>query len=51
VVSAVEDALSGYGVTINEYPLSPERIVELMEAGGSVKDQPGGSSATRSRAA
>ena len=30
VVSAVEDALSGYGVTVNEYPLSPERIVELM---------------------
>jgi len=23
VVSAVEDALSGYGVTVNEYPLSP----------------------------
>ena len=31
VVSAVEDALSSYGVTVNEYPLSPERIIELME--------------------
>ncbi len=30
VVSALEDAI---GVTVNEYPLSPERIVELMEAG------------------
>jgi aerobic carbon-monoxide dehydrogenase large subunit len=28
VVSAIEDAL---GVKVNEYPLSPERIVELME--------------------
>src|SRR6185503_13675081 len=31
VVSAIEDALFDYGVTVNEYPLSPERIVELME--------------------
>jgi carbon-monoxide dehydrogenase large subunit len=31
VVSAVEDALSEYGVTVNEYPLSPERIVQLMD--------------------
>jgi carbon-monoxide dehydrogenase large subunit len=30
VVSAIEDAL---GVKVNEYPLSPERIVELLDAG------------------
>jgi carbon-monoxide dehydrogenase large subunit len=41
VVSAVEDALSGYGVTVNEYPLSPERIVELMEAPRSGDYRPG----------
>jgi len=41
VVSAVEDALSDYGVTVNEYPLSPERIVELMEARRSANDRPG----------
>lgn len=29
VVSAIEDAL---GVKVNEYPLSPERIVELLDA-------------------
>lgn len=28
VVSAIEDAL---GVTVNEYPLSPERVLELLE--------------------
>ncbi len=33
VVSAVEDALSHLGVKVNEYPLSPERIVELIDAG------------------
>ncbi len=33
VVSAVEDALSHLGVKVNEYPLSPERIAELIDAG------------------
>jgi carbon-monoxide dehydrogenase large subunit len=31
VISAIEDALSPFGVTVNEYPLSPERIIELID--------------------
>jgi carbon-monoxide dehydrogenase large subunit len=31
VVSAIEDALAPFGVVINEYPLSPERVLELIE--------------------
>jgi carbon-monoxide dehydrogenase large subunit len=34
VVSAVENALSHLGIKVNEYPLSPERIVELIESRG-----------------
>jgi carbon-monoxide dehydrogenase large subunit len=32
VISAIEDALSPFGVVINEHPVSPARIVELIEA-------------------
>jgi len=31
VISAIEDALAPFGVTVNEYPLSPERIIELID--------------------
>lgn len=31
VISAVEDALSPMGVRINEYPLSPERLLEIID--------------------
>ena len=31
VISAIEDALSPLGVTLAEYPLSPQRLVELIE--------------------
>ena len=30
VISAIEDALSSFGVTLNEHPVSPQRIVELI---------------------
>jgi carbon-monoxide dehydrogenase large subunit len=30
VISAIEDALSSLGVTLNEHPVSPQRIVELI---------------------
>ena len=30
VIAAVEDALSPFGVTIDETPISPMRIVELI---------------------
>jgi aerobic carbon-monoxide dehydrogenase large subunit len=30
VISAIEDALAPFGVVINEYPLSPERVLELI---------------------
>ncbi len=33
IVSAVEDALAPFGVTIAECPVTPARIVELIEAG------------------
>ena len=33
LASAVEDALSPLGVRIDEVPMTPERIVELVEAG------------------
>ena len=33
IVSAVEDALAPFGVHISEAPLSPMRILELIEAG------------------
>ena len=32
VISAIEDALAPFGVTIAEHPISPQRIVELIEA-------------------
>jgi carbon-monoxide dehydrogenase large subunit len=32
VISAIEDALSPLGVTLAEYPVSPQRLVELIEA-------------------
>jgi carbon-monoxide dehydrogenase large subunit len=31
VISAIEDALAELGVTVNEHPVSPQRIVELIE--------------------
>jgi carbon-monoxide dehydrogenase large subunit len=31
IVSAVEDALKPLGVKINEYPISPERLLELID--------------------
>ncbi len=34
IVGAVEDALSPFGVRISETPLSPQRVVELVKAGG-----------------
>ena len=30
VISGVEDALSEFGVTLNEHPVSPQRLVELI---------------------
>ena len=30
VISGVEDALAPFGVTLNEHPVSPQRIVELI---------------------
>jgi carbon-monoxide dehydrogenase large subunit len=30
VISAIEDALSPFGVRITEYPLTPQRLVELI---------------------
>jgi hypothetical protein len=30
-VSAVEDALKPLGVKINEYPISPERLLQLID--------------------
>jgi len=30
-VAAVTDALKPLGVKVNEYPLSPERILQLMD--------------------
>jgi aerobic carbon-monoxide dehydrogenase large subunit len=32
VISAIEDALAPFGVTINEHPVSPQRLVELIAA-------------------
>ena len=32
IASAVEDALAPFGVRVDEVPLTPERIVELVEA-------------------
>ncbi|MDH4188633.1 MAG: xanthine dehydrogenase family protein molybdopterin-binding subunit [Betaproteobacteria bacterium] len=32
IVSAIEDALKPLGVKVNEYPLSPERLLELIDA-------------------
>jgi aerobic carbon-monoxide dehydrogenase large subunit len=31
IISGVEDALKPLGVKINEYPLSPERLLELID--------------------
>ncbi len=31
IVSAIEDALKPLGIKINEYPLSPERLLELID--------------------
>ena len=33
VVSAVEDALAPFGVSIDRYPLNPERIIDMIDAG------------------
>ena len=33
IVSAVEDALSPFGAKVTDYPVSPARIIELVEAG------------------
>jgi hypothetical protein len=30
VISAIEDALSPFGIRIREHPVSPGRIVELL---------------------
>jgi hypothetical protein len=30
VISAVEDALAAFGVTLNEHPVSPQRLIELI---------------------
>jgi carbon-monoxide dehydrogenase large subunit len=32
VIAAIEDALAEFGVTLNEHPVSPQRILELIEA-------------------
>jgi len=32
IASAVEDALAPFGVRVDEVPLTPERIVKLVEA-------------------
>ena len=32
IAAAVEDALSPFGVRVNEVPLTPERIVNLVES-------------------
>jgi carbon-monoxide dehydrogenase large subunit len=37
VVNAVADALSPFGVTVTRLPLSPDRIVELLEGRGEAK--------------
>ncbi|MCG6875884.1 MAG: xanthine dehydrogenase family protein molybdopterin-binding subunit [Betaproteobacteria bacterium] len=37
IVSAVEDALKPLGVKLNEYPLSPERLLELIDEKRSAK--------------
>jgi CO/xanthine dehydrogenase Mo-binding subunit len=34
IASAVEDALAPFGVRVDEVPLTPERIVKLVEAAG-----------------
>jgi carbon-monoxide dehydrogenase large subunit len=33
IASAIDDALAPFGVRIRELPATPERIVELIEAG------------------
>ncbi len=38
IVSAVEDALAPFGVVIAETPIFPERILELINGGGTVAD-------------
>ena len=37
IVSAVEDALKPLGVKVNEYPISPERLLELIDEKRSAK--------------
>jgi len=37
IVSAVEDALKPLGVKLNEYPLSPERLLQLIDERRSAK--------------
>ena len=36
VIAAVENALGPFGVRVGEAPVSPARLVELMEAAGAV---------------
>jgi carbon-monoxide dehydrogenase large subunit len=40
VISAIEDALKPFGVTIAEHPLSPERILQLIDQGREGVDSP-----------
>ena len=37
VAEAVEDALAPFGVRVNEMPLSPERILELIRTARSTR--------------
>ena len=32
IISAIEDALSPFGVVISEHPISPQRVTELLDA-------------------
>jgi len=36
IVSGIEDALHGYGITIGETPITPARLAELIRASSSV---------------
>jgi carbon-monoxide dehydrogenase large subunit len=34
IISAIEDALEPFGAQISETPLFPERLIEIIQAGG-----------------
>jgi hypothetical protein len=39
VIAAIENALKPFGIVVNDYPVDPERICELLDealAGGAV---------------